>query len=72
MSENIIKFRPRDYIDKPDNLLDEAKGNYKTLVLIGWNAEDEFDARATVSDGGELLWLIESFKTKLMNGDFGE
>lgn len=32
------------------------------------------DARATLglSDNGEMLWLIEAFKHKLMSGDYSE
>lgn len=54
-----------------DHVLDRAKGEYKSLFIIGWDNDGVMDARA----GGDLtqtdlLWLIEKFKHKLMNGDY--
>ncbi len=70
MSADIVKFRPRGYNNNPDAILEEAAGAYETVLLIGWNKDGSFDARGSIGDGPNLLWLVEAFKTQLMNGDF--
>ena len=53
-------------------MLEQSLGNFSEVLVIGWDKEGFLDARATLGlkDGGDLLWLIETFKTKLMNGDY--
>ena len=69
---DVVKFYPLDAAKEPDNVLEQAMGQYKSVLIIGWDNDDNFDARATLDlkDGGDVLWLMELFKFKLMNGDF--
>ena len=69
----VVKFYPRDAAKDADNVLEQAMGKYDEVILIGWDKAGTFDARATLGlkDGADCLWLVELFKTKLMNGDFG-
>lgn len=71
MSE-VVKFYPKDAAKDADNVLEQAMGVYSEVLLIGWDKDGKFDARATLGlqDGADLLWLVETFKTKLMKGDF--
>lgn len=71
MSE-VVKFYPADAAKDADNVLEQAMGQYSDVLVIGWGKNGEFDARATLglSDGGDCLWLIETFRHKLMSGDF--
>ena len=71
---DVVKFYPIDAAKDPDNVLEQAIGQYKSMIIIGWDNDGDFDARATLNlkDGGDLLWLVELFKFKLLNGDFGE
>lgn len=75
MSEapQVIKFYPKDAAKSADNVLEQAIGQYSEVLLIGWDTNGNFDARATLGlkDGADCLWLVEAFKHKLMNGDFG-
>jgi hypothetical protein len=75
MSEEpkVVKFYPKDAAKSADNVLSLAAGDFSELVIIGWDKNGEFDARATLGlkDGGDMLWLIEAFKFKLMSGEFG-
>lgn len=75
MSEEtqIIKFYPRDAAKNADNVLEQAVGQYSEVLIIGWDKNGQFDARATLGlkDGADCLWLVEVFKHKLLNGDFG-
>lgn len=74
MSDNgeVVKFYPKDAAKNADNVLEQAMGQYDQVLVIGWNKDGDFDARATLGlkDGGECLWLIEVFKHKLMGGAF--
>lgn len=74
MSDNgeVVKFYPKDAAKNADNVLEQAMGQYDQVLVIGWNKDGDFDARATLGlkDGGECLWLIEVFKHKLMSREF--
>ncbi len=66
----VIQFRPKDYANKPDAVLTEAVGNYETVLIIGWDHDGAHDVRASTGSIGELLHLMESFKHKLLAGDY--
>lgn len=67
-----MKFYPANAAENPDNVLEQAVGEYDSVLIIGWDKNGELDCRASMNlkDGGDCLWLVELFKTKLMNGDF--
>lgn len=50
-------------------VLDSAKGCDAVLVL-GWDAAGELYAASSSADGGELLLWVETFKHKLLSGDY--
>lgn len=68
----VVKFYPKDAAKRADAVLEQSIGGYSEVLVIGWDTDGNFDARATLGlkDGGDLLWLVEVFKTKLLNGDF--
>lgn len=70
----IVKFYPADAAKSADNVLEQAVGNYDQVLILGWDKEGNLDARATLGlkDGGDVLWLMETFKYKLLNGDYSE
>jgi len=58
---------------KPDNVLEMAKGGYESLFIIGYDSNGNLDARGSTNmKSTEVLWLIELFKVKLLNGDYGD
>lgn len=69
---DIHKFYPADAAKDPDNVLEQAIGEFSEVLVIGWDKDGMFEARASLGlkDGADMLWLVEAFKTKLMNGDF--
>ena len=69
---DVVKFYPQDAAKEPDNVIEQAMGQYKSVLIIGWDNDDKFDARATLDlkEGGDVLWLMEIFKFKMLNGDF--
>jgi len=54
-------------LDLPvDRILENSKGQYEGLVLIGFNKDGEVIAASTYADGGTVLWLLEACKIKMM------
>lgn len=68
-NDNVRKFYPRDAAKDPDNVLEQALGNYSEVLVLGWNKEGFLDARASLGfkDGGEMLWVLEKFKANLLS-----
>jgi len=70
---NVTKFYPKDAAKDADNVLEQAIGVYDEVIIIGYRKDDgTMDARATLGlrDGGDMLWLLETFKMKLVRGDY--
>jgi hypothetical protein len=51
-------------------VLDGAQACEDVLVL-GFLPDGELYCAATTSDGGTLLWWLETFKHRLLAGEFG-
>lgn len=50
----------------PDQILDKTKGVMDSIVIIGYDKwGDEYFA-SSIADGGDVLWLLERCKIKLM------
>lgn len=56
-----------------DPVLENAIGQYQSVVVIGYDPEGELQAAASLNlRGHEILWLVEAFKQKLLSGEFSE
>ncbi len=54
-------------LDLPiDRVLDSAKGELEGVILIGYDKEGEEYFASTYADGGDILWLIERLKKRLL------
>jgi hypothetical protein len=71
---SVVKFYAKDAAKDADTVIEQSIGNFSEVLVIGWDKDGFLDARATLGllDGGDLLWLMEVFKTKLINGDYAE
>ena len=57
----------------PNQVLEAAKGEYESVILIGWDLDGEMDARASLNlTSGQILWLVESFKLQLLSGQYDD
>lgn len=66
-----VEFKTGKKSIDADTVLDEAKGNYTSVVAIGWDNEGYLDVRSTNNlDQRDILYLVEMFKHKLLNGDY--
>lgn len=55
-------------LDMPtDRVLDSVKGECSGgVVIIGFDDEGEFYFASSIADGGEVIWLLEMAKKKLL------
>ena len=69
---DVVKFYPADAAKEADNVLEQAHGVYDQVLILGWDKSGDLDARATLGlkNGADVLWLMETFKHKMLNGDF--
>lgn len=50
-----------------ERVIDGAKkADLETAVVIGWDKDGEFYFASNKADGGEVLWLIEKAKKRLL------
>ncbi|KKL84521.1 hypothetical protein LCGC14_1963870 [marine sediment metagenome] len=72
MTDNIITLGNITRLDLPtDRILEEAKLRVKDggVVVLGWDADEELYFASSIADGGEVLWLLEKAKKKLLEMD---
>lgn len=50
-------------------VLDGAK-ECRAVLVLGWDAQGAFYTAASTGETKELLWWVESFKHKLLSGDY--
>ena len=68
MSNNIIPLNNITRLDLPaDIVLEEAKNQLDSIVLIGWDKDGELYFASTIADGGEVNWLLDKAKMALMS-----
>jgi len=63
---NIIKLAPE--AADADDILEDAKGNFKELIIIGWDKRDDF-LRAMSSSSlssADTIFLMKLFETALV------
>ena len=50
----------------PDIVLEEAKGKLEGFVIAGHDKEGNEYFASTYADGGDVLWLLERMKFRLL------
>ena len=69
MTENIINLSKT--AANPDTVLEKAIGQLESVLVIGYDKNGHIDVRASMNlQHKDILWLIELFKTKMLNGDY--
>lgn len=59
--------------ESPDIVLEAAKGQYQDVLIIGYNNDGEIEARSSLGlSHDNVNWIIDSFKLKLLNGDYSD
>ena len=50
----------------PDVVLENNKGKFTGVIVIGYDKDGDFCASSTYADGGVVMWLLEQCKFELM------
>jgi len=67
---NVILFNGITKLDlDPDLVLENAKGELEGVILIGYDKDGEEYFASTYADGGDVLWLLERMKLRLLKGE---
>ena len=70
---DVVKFYGKDAAKDPDAVLEQAVGEFQNVILIGWNKEGYLESRSDTNlNLKDILFLVESFKLRLVLGDFTE
>jgi hypothetical protein len=71
MNDKVIKFYKKNAATNPDAVLEQAIGQYNSVIVIGWNSDEELDARASLNlNHADIHWLLSVFQHKLLNGNY--
>lgn len=64
---NVIKSPGETVLDvDPDTVLDAAIGKLESVLVLGWDFNDQPYFAGSTSDMGEILILIELFKKQIL------
>ena len=67
MTAKILDFTGITRLDlDPERVLGKAQGQLQAVIVIGYDHDGEFYAASSYADGGDMLWLLELCKKKLM------
>lgn len=62
---NIINLMPTEAT--ANEVLEECKGDFEHVLVIGWTPDDSLTAKSTTSmDMKEIIYLIEVFKQAII------
>jgi len=54
-------------LDLPaDRILENNIGEFETLIIMGWDKDGNEVFASSISDGGEIIWLLERMKKILL------
>lgn len=67
MSAEILDFNGVTSLDiDPDRVLTKAVGKMQGVVVLGYDQDGDFYFASSFSDGGDVVWLFEVAKKKLL------
>ena len=66
---NVINLPVSTNLDlDPERVLDAAKdANLKGVVILGWDENDEEYMASSIADGGDVNWLLDRLKFRLIS-----
>lgn len=69
--DKVIDFtRKRDGTIPPDELLEDYKGAFANLMMLGEDENGEYVFVSSTPDREKMLFIIEQFKMVLLTADF--
>lgn len=66
-----VEFKTGEVSLDANTVLEKAKDNYTSVLVVGWDKEGVLDVRSTNNlDQKDCLYLSQMFSNKLLNGDY--
>ena len=53
----------------PDRLLEQAKGQVDSVVILGWDKDGELYFASSMADGGNVMWLMRKAEKALLEAE---
>jgi hypothetical protein len=73
MTDNVVKFYPKDAAKNPDAVLEQAVGVYDKVFIIGYDKDGTLDVRASFNfKMRDIFFALDAFKFMVLNGEYGE
>ena len=70
---SIVNIESAEPARNPGTVLNAAVGEYQSVLVLGYDENGVIDARASLNlQAKDILFLIEAFKMKLLNGDYSD
>ena len=68
MTDNVVTLDVVTHIDVPtDRVIDDAKeADLDVAVVVGYHKNGDFYFSSALTDGGDVLWLLEMAKKQLL------
>jgi hypothetical protein len=67
LTAKILDFTGITSLDQdPERVLAKAAGQLLGVVVVGYDQDGDFYFASSYADGGEVLWLLEVAKKKLL------
>jgi hypothetical protein len=66
----VVNLFQKNAADDPDHVLEQAKGQFKQVVVLGLDFDDRFNAMSdNVMTIAECNWLADMLKKRLLESD---
>lgn len=70
---NVIPFNGVTRLDlDPERVLESARDQLTGVVIMGYTRDGSEYFASSYADGGDVLWLLERLKLKLLTSGTGE
>lgn len=69
----VVKLYPPGAAKNPDAVLEQAVGQYDTVLVLGYDDKGALDVRASTNwKRHEIAFAAQTFLHKLFNGDYDD
>ncbi len=65
----VVKLYPANAAKDPDAVLEQAIGQFKDVIVVGFDENGDIDLRASLGlDERDVIWLFELAKAQMLIG----
>lgn len=69
----VTKFYPKNAASNPDNVLEQAIGEYDSVLTLGYTKDGDMQVRASLNlTQSDINWMIDSLKKDMLEGLYAD